>query len=593
MYKWLPLAVVGLLVALAMAACSAKAKTPEPIERIVTVQVTVPVVQTQVVVETRVAPQTVVVTATPAPTPAYTSRIQAPADTLTYPISGEPSTISPQEASDDVSALVAQQLYEGLFNLRADGATVPAGATGYKASSDGRAYTVTLRAEAVWSDGKPVTAQHFVDGVCRALDPATGNNYYYLLTDIAQVTGAADFALGNTADCANVGIKAVDDLTLAISLARPASFFPKLLTMQIFFPARIDITQTVAGGLISNGPYTLAERVPGERLALRANPTYWNAGQIGLQRIEFSIVPNLADQFAQYKQGSLMVAEFPGEETPKIMADPLFAKELRVLVQPGASYIGLNTQAGPTRNVTFRKAIASAIDRKKLIEEIQKQRWHVPAQAIVPPDISGSQANDPTVGFPYNPEAARKFLAEAGYGPDQPVPPVELWFNREGNNEPIFKAIAAMLEQIGIPVRLNASSWTVYREALDACNKPNHANATRSPAECNYNAYRMGWLMDYADASAMLNIVFSPRSAFQYAGWQSQKYSDLMVQALVETDEAKRTELYRAAEKVLLNEEVAIVPLQYYDRTLLVKDGLEYDYPSFGAPNLQYWRRTK
>ncbi|MGC8779521.1 MAG: peptide ABC transporter substrate-binding protein, partial [Anaerolineae bacterium] len=519
--------------------------------------------------------------------------MNAPADTLVYPLAAEPATLDPQEATDSTSALVVQQLYEGLYQLRGDGTLAPAAATGYQVSADGRVYTITLRSEARWSDGQPVTARHFVDGVCRALDPATGNDYYYLLTDIARVIGARAFASGNTADCGKVGIQAVGDHMLRITLEQPASFFPKLLAMQIFFPARREITGTLKAGPVVNGPYVLAETAPGRRLVLRANPAYWNAAQVGLRQIEFRIVPDLAEQLALYRRGDLAVAEFPAEETPAIMADPALAKELRVLVRPGVSYIGLNTQAGPTKNVAFRKAIASALDRKKLIAEVLMQPWHMPAQAAVPPDIPGSQAGDPTVGYPYNPEAARKFLAEAGYGPAKPVPPVEIWINQEGNNERLFKAVAAMLEQAGIPTRLTLSKWGVYRGALDACNKPNRSDAGRTPAECSYNLYRMGWVMDYADPSALLDMVFSPRSAFQYTGWQSKKYEELLAQALAEKDEGKRLDLYRAAEKILLNDEVAIVPLQYYDRTLLVKEGVRFDYPQFGAPNLMYWARAQ
>ncbi len=593
--RWIGLAVTLLGMSLIVLGCTAlrPQAVEKAVEKSVTVVVTVPVLQTRVVVETRPVPQTVVVTATPIPTPAYLSTINAPADTLVYPLAGDPPTISPQEATDATSALVVQQLYEGLYRLRGDGSLVPATATGYEVSADGKVYTVTLRAEARWSDGQPVTAQHFVDGVCLALDPMIGNDYYYLLTDIAAVTGARAFATGNTADCGKVGVRAVGDHTLRVSLDRPASFFPKLLAMQVFFPARKELTPTLAAGAIGNGPYTLAEVMPGQRLILQPNPAYWNASQVRLRRIEFRIVPALADQLALYRRGDLAVAEFPADQTSAVMADPALARELRVLVRPGLSYIGLNTQAGPTKDIAFRKAIASAIDRQKLIADVLQQPWHVAAQAAVPPDIPGSQATDPSVGYPYNPAAARQLLAEAGYGPERPVPPVEIWINQEGNNETIFKAVAAMLEEVGIPTRLNISKWAVYRAALDACNKPNHVGATRSPAECDYNLYRMGWVMDYADPSALLDMVFSPRSAFQYTGWQSGKYEALLAQALVERDEAKRLDLYRAAERVLLNEEVAIVPLQYYDRTVLVKDGIEFDYPPFGPPNFLHWARGR
>jgi oligopeptide transport system substrate-binding protein len=506
----------------------------------------------------------------------------------------DPVTLDPQVATDEVSGLVLQQIYEGLYNLRGDGSTVPAAATGYQVSADGTVYTLTLRSGMTWSDGKPVTAQHFVDGVCRTLEPATGNGYYYLLTDLAPVKGAKAFASGDVADCKKVGIKAVDDATLQIVLDHPAAFFPKLLAMRVFWPARIDASGKMTGTsevpVTSNGPYLLTEHKPGERIILTKNLTYWNAAQVAIERIELPIIPDPARQLALYEKGDVAVADFPVKETARLQADAGLSKELQVLVRPGVSYIGLNTQAGPTRNLAFRKAIASAIDRDKLIKEVLKQPWHVAARAVIPPNVPGYQGEDATVGYKYDPAATKKFLTEAGYGPNKPVPPVELWTNREGSNELLLKAIAEMLEAAGIPVRLTTSKWDVYLTGLDGCNKPNRADATKTPAECVYSLYRMGWVMDYADPAAMLDVVFNPKSAFQYTGWQSKEYGDLLAKALAEPDEAKRLALYRQAEKILLNDAVAVVPLMYYDRTLLVKQAVEFDYPPFGAPNLQYWR---
>jgi oligopeptide transport system substrate-binding protein len=592
---------VGLL----LAGCAAR--PAETVEKIVTVEVTVPVVETRIVEVTREVtretPKTVVVTATPVPTPTYVSKLNAAAGTLVYPLAADPVTLDPQVATDEVSGLVLQQLYEGLYNLRGDGAVVPAAATGYQVSDNGKVYTVTLRSGLMWSDDKPVTAQHFVDGVCRTLEPATGNPYYHLLTELAPIKGAKAFAAGDVADCKTVGVKAADDLTLQITLDRPAAFFPKLLAMRVFWPARFDVIEASAGKtpqptavrspqseIVSDGPYLLTERKPGERLVLVKNPAYWNAAEVSIERIEFPVIPDLARQFALYEKGDLAVADFPAQETARLQADVGLGEELQVLVRPGTSYIGLNTQAGPTKNLAFRKAIASAIDRDKLIKDVLKQPWHMPARGVVPPTIPGYQGDDPTLGFKYDPAAVKKFLAEAGYGPDKPVPPVELWTNREGNNEPLFKAIADMLEAAGIPVRWTASKWDSYLAGLDACNKPNRPDATKTPAECSYNFYRMGWVMDYADPAAMLDVVFNPQSAFQYTGWQSKEYADLLTKALTEADEAKRIALYRQAEKILLNDAVSVVPLLYYDRTILVKKAVKFDYPPFGAPNLQYWK---
>lgn len=567
----------------------------------------VPVAETRVITVTREVPMTVVVTATPVPTPAYTSKVKAAAGTLVYPLASEPTSLDPQDVADEVSALVAGQIYEGLFDLDEKGATVPAAAVGLDSSPDTKTFTVTLRSGMVWSDGQPVTAQNYVDGVCRLLDPTVGSASYYLLTDIAPVLGAREYASGDSADCNKVGVKAVDDLTLRITLEQPAAFLPQLLAMPIFWPAPPAATGTVSGtlptgttpvGPVVNGAYLLAEWAPNRQITLVKNPRYWNADQVDVERIEFRIVPDLAEQLALYEGGDLQVADFPASATEHIQGDPAFEKELHVLVRPGVSYLGLNTQTGPTADANVRRAIASAIDRKALIEQVLKQPWHVAAQTLIPPGIPGYQGDRPDVGVPYNPDAARQALADAGYGPDKPVPPITLWYNREGNNEVLFKAVGAMLEEVGFPVRLVSSKWEIYRDALQACH-PAAAKAGQAAAppgagktapDCSYNLYRMGWVMDYADPSSLLDVVFSPKSTFQFTGWQSADYEKLIEQARAESDEAGRNELYGQAERILLNDAIAVIPLQYYDRTVLVKDGIEFAYPPFGPPNFKYWK---
>jgi oligopeptide transport system substrate-binding protein len=607
MVKRLVVLFVLIVLGLFVIGCSARKADPSTsAAAVVTAVSAVPVVETRVVTETLKIPMTVVVTATPVPTPMYVSKVNAASGTLVYPIASEPASLDPQEADDEVGTLVAAQLYEGLFDLREDGSTEPAAAQSLLASSDSKTYTVTLRSGMTWSDGQPVTAQNYVDGVCRLLDPAVGNPYYYLLTDIAAVTRAKEYANGDLADCTKVGVDAADALTLRIALERPAAFLPKLLAMSLFWPAApapsavisgtgvisrtAPISTTLPAGPIVNGPYLLAEQVANDHITLKKNPSYWNAAQVDVEQIEFKLLPDLAKQLARYEAGDVQVAEFPASETPRIEADPGFKQELQKLIRPGVSYLGLNTQSGPTADPAVRRAMAQAIDRQFLINEVLKQPWHVPAQTLIPPGVPGHQGDKPDVGLAYNPEAARAALAEAGYGPDKPVPPVELWYNREGNNEAIFKAVGEMLEAVGIPVRLVSSSWNVYRDALDACNQPNRASASKTPAQCPYNLYRMGWVMDYADASNLLDVVLSPKSAFQYTGWQSADYEKLMAEAAAEPDEARRTELYSQAERILLNDQVAVIPLQYYDRTVLVKNGVEFNYPPFGPPRFKDWK---
>lgn len=579
--------VLGLLAAI-LVSCTSKPSPPTVVPRI----------ETRVVEVTRSVEKTVVVTATPVPTPAYVSEITSPAGTLTYPLLAMPTSLDPQAVSDLPDLTVAAQLYEGLFDLRGDGTLSLAAANGFTASADSTVYTVTLRAGMTWSDGQPVIAQHYVAGVCRLLDPLTGSPFAYLLAEVAGLHGAAAYAAGDLADCAQVGVAAVDDLTLRFTLARPVAFLPQLLASHIFWPARLDALPVTADmslpttpqspirtsqSAITNGPYLPAEQPAADRIVLVKNPAYWNAAQVAVERIEFVIEPDPGRQLALYEAGALQVAEPPVGEMVRILADAGFARELHVLAQPGVSYLGLNTQITPTDDVNVRRAIASALDRRALIEQALGQPWHVAAHTVIPPGIPGYQDIDPAAGYPYGLDAARRFLAEAGYGSERPVPPVELWYNREGNNDALFKAVADMLEQAGIPVRLVASGWPLYQDALSGC-----AGSTASSAACSYNLYRLGWVMDYTDPSSLLRV-FSPRSGFQYTGWVSEEYDRLLAQAEATADEAARGALYSQAERLLLDGAI-IVPLQYYDRVVLVKDGVSFDYPLFGPPHLQYWK---
>jgi ABC-type oligopeptide transport system substrate-binding subunit len=228
-----------------------------PVQR---VEVRVPVAETRLVVVTSEVTRAVVATATPPPTPAYVSRIDAPPGTLLYPLPADPLTLDPQEAADEASRLVVGQVYEDLYTLRGDGSLSPAARSGYNVAADGRAYTITLRSGLVWPDGQPVRAQDYVEGACRLLDPAVGNPRRYLLADVARVTGAREYAAGASPDCSRVGIRAEDERTLAVTLQAPLGTFPELMAQGIFLPApqvaweEVDeLKPTSRGGFGSTG----------------------------------------------------------------------------------------------------------------------------------------------------------------------------------------------------------------------------------------------------------------------------------------------------------------------------------------------------
>ncbi|RLF26981.1 MAG: peptide ABC transporter substrate-binding protein, partial [Thermoplasmata archaeon] len=175
---------------------------------------------------------------------------------LVYPLEVDPPTLDINRAGDTTSHMVLGQLMEGLYRYRPDGTIEPAGATDYTVSPDGLVYTVTLRTDALWSDGQPVTAQHYKDSIVRLLDPDTGAGNAFMMYPIA---GAEEFNTGVITDPNAVGVTAVDTYTLLFTLEEAAGFFPDILATTAAYPGRLDIIQsdpnwTEPGHFVGNGP---------------------------------------------------------------------------------------------------------------------------------------------------------------------------------------------------------------------------------------------------------------------------------------------------------------------------------------------------
>jgi oligopeptide transport system substrate-binding protein len=533
----------------------------------------------------------VVVTATPEPpepTPAPKEL-----EGLWFAIGTEPPTLDMQLATDTTSHLIIHQCIDGLFEYRGDGSMEPRGATGYEISEDGLVYTISLREDAMWSDGVPVVAQHYEDGVIRLLKPETAAEYAWLMYD---VEGAEAFNTGETDDPETVGVKAVDDYTLEVTLSEPTSYFETVLPFSTFYPVRLDLIEeygdqwTEPGNYVSSGAYLLEAWEHEAELVLVKNPDYWDADNVAIEKITVPIIQESATFLALYENDELHGGDvgLPSEEMPRIVEDPVLSEELRVLPRPGVYYVGLNTLKEPTDNVLFRKALASAIDRKSIINNVVQRPWLTPLSCTTPPRILGHQEWG-TCGYTFDPEQAtaylEEYMAEAGYASVDEIPIVRFWFNRADYNEDVIEAAAAMWEEnLGITVELRTNEWAVYLDFLDQCN-----NTKEDLAACEFNAYRMGWVMDYGDPQNQLEVVFAPASTFQYTGWENERFDELMDLAGGEFDTATREAYYMEADTILCEEEVGIIPIHGYERNALVKTGVTFEYPPFGSPPLYHW----
>lgn len=498
---------------------------------------------------------------------------------LVVALSIDPPTLDINRATDTSSHAVLNQLMEGLYRYRADGSIEPAGAVSYTVSPDRQVYTVALRSDAVWSDGVPVTAQHYVDGVIRLLDPATGADYTY---GMYVIQGAEDFNTGVITDSSQVGVTAVDTYTLQFTLENPAGHFPSIMAMFTTYPVRLDIINsdpywTEAGHFVGNGPYVLTEWDHGTRLVLDKNPLYHGAGQVVIEQVIFSIIPSYDDRLAAYENDELDVLS--GPDYYDVQSDPVLSAEFHRTPRPGVYYLGINTQLTPTNNVSVCMALASSIDRSHILTDVLGLPWREPATSVIPPGIAGYQNG--MVGYTFNVTQAQAYLAQAGYPGGVGFPGIELWAN--SYQEGTINAVADQWRaNLGISVTTVYTDWGTYIDILHSCHD--------DPSACTYNAYRLGWVMDYGDPNNILNEVFHPDSPFQYTGWDSARYRQLIAMTLTETNQISRTTYFQEADRILVEDQAVVIPLFFYDRTALVKSDIIFEYPPFGAPHYMHWR---
>jgi len=388
---------------------------------------------------------------------------------INYPVAASIPTLDINRSTDTTSSSMIYQLVDAPYKFNVDGTIAPLAATGFDVSDDGMVFTVHFREGAVWSDGVAVTAQHYVDGVTRLLSPDLANDYAYVMFDIV---GAADYNAGDvdTLD----SIVALDDLTMQFTLSEPRSYFDSILAFSTFHPVRLDVIEahpddwTLPANFVSNGAYVLTEHNPGESLTFVKNDLYWDAANVLIEDINVDIITEQATCLAAFEAGELDYTGcgFPTEDTPRLVDLPEFIRTPR----PGTYYMGVNTTAQHTNNTTFRKALAQAIDKRTIIENVEEMPWLVDAWGVIPPEIFGYQAE--AVGFGYDPDAAvamlEEYMAEAGIEDAGDIV-VELWYNK--GNEDILDAVQAMWEDIlGIDVRIVTIEWASYLDTLEECN---------------------------------------------------------------------------------------------------------------------------
>ncbi len=468
---------------------------------------------------------------------------------------GEPDSMDPAKIRGQPEGRIAYALFEGLTRYNAAGETEPGMAERWEISEDGLNYTFRLREGVQWSNGDSVTAGDFLWAWLRALrEPEAEYKYQFYYIRGAEAYGEAKDNASRPPDD-SVAVRAPDARTLTVSLKNPTPFFLDLSVFYTLMPihrASVEAAEKAGeswlrpGVLINNGPFLLTEWHLNDRIRLTRNPRYWDAANVSLRTVDVLPAPSPNTAFNFYYSGvaDLMLDKslVPTSLVPELKkrsdyhASPILA----------TYFIRYNVKRAPFNDVRVRKAFSMVVDKVLLTEKVTQAGEPV-ADALVPPGTAGYQ---PPPGLARDPDAARKLLAEAGFPGGAGFPIVRyLYTNKNETDEKIAVEVQAMLRrELGISVLLIKQEWAVYLNSLSAL---------------DYDFCRSSWVGDYQDPNTFLDM-FVTGGGNNNCGWSNTRYDDLIAQAAKETDGAKRFDDFRAAETILIRDEVPICPLFNY-----------------------------
>lgn len=482
----------------------------------------------------------------------------------------EPKELDPSKSTGVPESHVIDNLFEGLTGLDPlNLAPVPGVAESWTISEDGLTYKFKIRKDAVWSDGKKLTAEDFVWSWRRALSPELASEYAYQLYYIKN--GEA-FNTGKLKDPKLLGVKAVTPDTLEVTLEKPTPFFLRLTAFHTLFPVPRHVIEkhkdqnwTKPENIVSNGPFVLAEWKLNQHIKLIPNSKYWDYKLIKLKEAWIYPIENQDTEERTFFAGKLHMTN----EAP-VLKIPLYKKQIqsksneyhpyREDPQLGAYYYLFNTKKKPTNDPRVRRALTLALDRTLIVERVTRG-GEQPATNYTPPNTGGYSGPEllPVKVTPEVLKEAKRLLAEAGYPDGKGFPKIEILFNTSEKHRKVALAVQQMLNKnLGIEVGLYNQEWKVY---LDSRRK------------LNYDVARAGWIGDYPDPNTFLDM-FVTDGGNNQTGWSNKEYDELIAKAARTPDEKQRFSYFKQAEEILLKE-LPILPIYFYTKPRLVSGKLK------------------
>lgn len=481
----------------------------------------------------------------------------------------EVASMDPQIATDGTSFEVIAAITEGLYTLDADGNAIPAVVESEEVSEDGMTYTFKLRDDAKWSNGDDVTANDFVFAWQRVVDPEVASEYNFIM-GVAGVENANDIMAGEK-DVDELGVVAVDDKTLEVTLDFPVTFFKSLMTFPSFYPMneaffteKGDTYGTSPDTLLSNGPFVITSYEPAATtIELAKNEEYADADDVQLAGIKYQIIKDSQQATLSFQNGDIDLATLSGEQVDLFKDDPAFTN----IMEGYLWYLSANQKVAGLENVNLRLAMAQAFDKDQIVNNVLKD-GSIAADFLVPKDLAtGPDGEDfRATSDTYLPfdvaaaqehyEAAKKELNQDSFTYTMIVEDTEASIN-------VAQVIKAQLEE-------NLPGFTLNIEQMPKKNRVERMQAG------DYEVVLTRWGPDYADPMTYLDMWVTGGSN-NYGSWSNAEYDAIIASAQkgeLATDPEARWEGLKEAEKIAASEAV-IMPIYQKGSALLVNPSVE------------------
>ncbi|MFC0180990.1 ABC transporter substrate-binding protein [Thorsellia kenyensis] len=452
---------------------------------------------------------------------------------------------------------IFNELLEGLAITDPNGNLIPAGATHWE-TTDNQNWTFHLRPGVKWSNGDLVTAHDYVYAWQRIITPETASPFASFL-EYAHILNSSEIIKG-TAKPESLGVKAVDDLTLQVTLSTPVSYFPKMLPHYALSPLHRKTIETHGdkwtspGNFVGNGAFNLSEWVVNEKIELTRNPLYWDNNKTVLEKVIY-VPTDVNVELQRYRADDLDMTLSLSIELFNKMKQEL-PDELHIGPRLCSYFFDINNNKAPFNDVRVRQALKLALDQKTMAEKVVGQ-GQLPAYSVVPRAADGITLPTPDWANKSQEERnkeAQALLAEAGFDKKKPLK-FQLLYNTNDAHKRIAIAASQMWKKnLGAEVELVNQEWKTFID---------------SRHNGNYEVSRYGWCADYNDASSFLNI-YKSDSSNNTTYYNNPKFDQLLQDAIKSTDEKQRDEIYQQA-ALQLDEDSPLIPIYDYVNIRMIK----------------------